>query len=65
LDQMRKVLVALEKKRKAREETLTTNKKEVSSEDVEKGEIAVKEGKVTTASRIATGSGTKRQRRSI
>jgi hypothetical protein len=65
LDQMRKVLVALEKKREAREETLTTNKKKVSSENVEKEEIAVKEGKGTTASKIATGSGTKRLRRSI
>ena len=65
LDQMRKVLVALEKKRKAREETLTNNKKEVSGENVEKEEIDVKEGTGTTASKIAPGSGTKRQRRSI
>jgi hypothetical protein len=64
LDQMRKVLVALEKKRKAREETLP-KKKDDKAENQEKEEIAEKEGAGKKASKITTGSATKRQRRSI
>lgn len=56
LDQMRKVLVALEKKRKAREEA--SPKKEVKGETAEKA-TSDREGPGTT------GSATKRQRRSL
>lgn len=56
LDQMRKVLVALEKKRKAREEAVP--KKEVKGETAEKA-TSDREGLGTT------GSATKRLRRSL
>jgi Skp family chaperone for outer membrane proteins len=62
LDQMRKVLVALEKKRKAREEGLP--KKEGKGDTSEKV-TTDREGTRTTGSKMADGSTTKRQRRSI
>ena len=64
LDQMRKVLVALEKKRKVREESLPTKKEgKTQSEETEK--VVEKEEGGKKIAKIATTSATKRPRRSI